>query len=192
MLYRMEDCFEVILEEHSSRWFSHQQSGPSVTLLIGSAFAGVYGLWAMFCMPGLRVPFRLKVPFLPSTKEQTLNVIKLLEGRKGHLADLGSGDGRLVTLYLCISSILHYAKHVYSFPYCSSLIFQTDLCKYRNVTVFLAPAVVCCGIDMWGRYRIISFIFCLLSTFKSHMHFKKCKYFHFYKMPTLISCPCLH
>uniref|UniRef100_A0A673J7N3 Protein FAM173B-like n=1 Tax=Sinocyclocheilus rhinocerous TaxID=307959 RepID=A0A673J7N3_9TELE len=67
----------------------------SVTLLIGSAFAGVYRLWAMFCMPGLRVPFRLKVPFLPSTKEQTLNVIKLLEGRKGHLADLGSGDGRL-------------------------------------------------------------------------------------------------
>ncbi|XP_016150156.1 protein FAM173B-like, partial [Sinocyclocheilus grahami] len=46
-------------------------------------------------MPGLRIPFRLKVPFLPSTKEQTLNVIKLLEGRKGHLADLGSGDGRL-------------------------------------------------------------------------------------------------
>uniref|UniRef100_A0A673JCC2 Protein FAM173B-like n=1 Tax=Sinocyclocheilus rhinocerous TaxID=307959 RepID=A0A673JCC2_9TELE len=36
-----------------------------------------------------------QVPFLPSTKEQTLNVIKLLEGRKGHLADLGSGDGRL-------------------------------------------------------------------------------------------------
>uniref|UniRef100_A0A8C1RK31 Uncharacterized protein n=1 Tax=Cyprinus carpio TaxID=7962 RepID=A0A8C1RK31_CYPCA len=37
-----------------------------------------------------------QVPFLPSTKEQTLNVIKLLEGRKGYLADLGSGDGRLV------------------------------------------------------------------------------------------------
>uniref|UniRef100_A0A8C2FX04 Uncharacterized protein n=1 Tax=Cyprinus carpio TaxID=7962 RepID=A0A8C2FX04_CYPCA len=92
----MEDCIEVILEEHTSRWFSHQQSGRNVTLLIGSAFAGVYGLWSMFCMPGLRVPFRLKVPFLPSTKEQTLNVIKLLEGRKGYLADLGSGDGRLV------------------------------------------------------------------------------------------------
>ncbi len=103
------------------------RSGPNVTLLIRSAFAGVYGLWAMFCMPGLRVPFRLKVlwlsahfslierssdklrklkrsgmifsqvPFLPSTKEQTLNVIKLLEGHKGRLADLGSGDGRLVT-----------------------------------------------------------------------------------------------
>ncbi|XP_043087515.1 ATP synthase subunit C lysine N-methyltransferase-like isoform X2 [Puntigrus tetrazona] len=92
----MEDCIEVILEEHSGRWFNHQQSGPSVPLLIGSAFSGVYGLWAMFCMPGLRVPFRLKVPFLPSTTEQTLNVLKLLEGRKGRLADLGSGDGRLV------------------------------------------------------------------------------------------------
>ncbi len=38
-----------------------------------------------------------QVPFLPSTKEQTLNVIKLLEGHKGRLADLGSGDGRLVS-----------------------------------------------------------------------------------------------
>ncbi|XP_016369142.1 protein FAM173B-like [Sinocyclocheilus rhinocerous] len=132
----------------------------SVTLLIGSAFAGVYRLWAMFCMPGLRVPFRLKVPFLPSTKEQTLNVIKLLEGRKGHLADLGSGDGRLAFAapsmgFQCtgfeINSMLlacsrskawwrgvphtdiHFVKQDF---------WKTDLSKYRNVAVFLAPAVM--------------------------------------------------
>uniref|UniRef100_A0A671MPT0 Adenine nucleotide translocase lysine methyltransferase n=1 Tax=Sinocyclocheilus anshuiensis TaxID=1608454 RepID=A0A671MPT0_9TELE len=134
-----------------------------VTLLIGSAFAGVYRLWAMFCMPGLRVPFRLKVPFLPSTIEQTVNVIKLLEGRKGHLADLGSGDGRLAFAassmgFQCtgfeINSILlacsrskawwrgvphshiHFVKQDF---------WKTNLSKYRNVTVFLAPAVVCSG-----------------------------------------------
>ncbi|ROL48258.1 Protein FAM173B [Anabarilius grahami] len=84
----MEDSIEVILEQRS--WFSRHCS-HNVTLLMGSAFAGVYGLWAAFCMPGLRVPFRLKVPFLPSTKEQTANVIKLLDGHKGRLADLGSG-----------------------------------------------------------------------------------------------------
>ncbi|XP_016301931.1 protein FAM173B-like [Sinocyclocheilus anshuiensis] len=132
----------------------------SVTLLIGSAFAGVYRLWAMFCMPGLRVPFRLKVPFLPSTIEQTVNVIKLLEGRKGHLADLGSGDGRLAFAassmgFQCtgfeINSILlacsrskawwrgvphshiHFVKQDF---------WKTNLSKYRNVTVFLAPAVM--------------------------------------------------
>ncbi|KTF97040.1 hypothetical protein cypCar_00024695 [Cyprinus carpio] len=154
----MEDCFEVILEEHSSRWCSHQQSGPSVTLLIGSAFTGVYGLWAMFCMPGLRVPFRLKVPFLPSTKEKTLNVIKLLEGRKGHLADLGSGDGRLVfaassmgfqcTGFKINSILLAYLRSNawwHGIPHTDVVkqdFRRTDLCKYRNVTVFLAPAVM--------------------------------------------------
>uniref|UniRef100_A0A673KEN9 Adenine nucleotide translocase lysine methyltransferase n=1 Tax=Sinocyclocheilus rhinocerous TaxID=307959 RepID=A0A673KEN9_9TELE len=154
----MEDCIEVILEEHSSRWLSHQQSGPNVTLLIRSAFAGVYRLWAMFCMPGLRIPFRLKVwydilPGAISTKEQTLNVIKLLEGRRGYLADLGSGDGRLHRLQCTgfeINSILlacsrskawwcgvhtdiHFVKQDF---------WKTDLSKYRNVTVFLAPAVM--------------------------------------------------
>jgi len=37
------------------------------------------------------------VPFLPSTQEQTANVIKLQDGRKGRLADLGSGNGGLVS-----------------------------------------------------------------------------------------------
>ncbi|XP_073685503.1 ATP synthase subunit C lysine N-methyltransferase-like [Garra rufa] len=156
----MEDCIEVILEEHSSRCFSRQQCGPNVTLLIGSAFAGVYGLWTMFCMPGLRVPFRLKVPFLPSTKEQTLNVIKLLEGRKGRLADLGSGDGRLVfaassmgfqcTGFEINSILLAYSRskawwrgvpHT-DIHFVKQDFWKTDLSKYRNVTVFLAPAVM--------------------------------------------------
>uniref|UniRef100_A0A3B1K5T4 Uncharacterized protein n=1 Tax=Astyanax mexicanus TaxID=7994 RepID=A0A3B1K5T4_ASTMX len=68
----------------------------TLTLVTGAVFSGVYGLWVMFCMPGLRVPFRLKVPYLPSTSAQTQNVMKLLDGRRGRLADLGSGDGRLV------------------------------------------------------------------------------------------------
>lgn len=34
---------------------------------------------------------------MPSSKDQTLNTMKLLEGRTGRLADLGSGDGRLVS-----------------------------------------------------------------------------------------------
>lgn len=62
VIISMEDCIEVILQEQHS-WFSRHCS-HNVTLLIGSAFAGVYGLWAAFCMPGLRVPFRLKVLWL--------------------------------------------------------------------------------------------------------------------------------
>ncbi|KAK9968808.1 hypothetical protein ABG768_003112 [Culter alburnus] len=150
----MEDCIEVILEQRS--WFSRHCS-HNVTLLIGSAFAGVYGLWAAFCMPGLRVPFRLKVPFLPSTKEQTANVIKLLDGRKGRLADLGSGDGRLVfaassvgfqcTGFEINSMLLAYSRSKAwwrgnDIHFIKKDFWKTDLSKYRNVTVFLAPAVM--------------------------------------------------
>uniref|UniRef100_A0A9J8AFB6 Uncharacterized protein n=1 Tax=Cyprinus carpio carpio TaxID=630221 RepID=A0A9J8AFB6_CYPCA len=159
-----------VIAHSSDTMLFYYCSGPSVTLLIGSAFTGVYGLWAMFCMPGLRVPFRLKVPFLPSTKEKTLNVIKLLEGRKGHLADLGSGDGRLVfaassmgfqcTGFKINSILLAYLRSNawwHGIPHTDVVkqdFRRTDLCKYRNVTVFLAPAVVCCGIDMWGRVMV--------------------------------------
>lgn len=40
----------------------------------------------------------VQVPYLPSSRTQTQNVMKLLHGRTGCLADLGSGDGRLVRL----------------------------------------------------------------------------------------------
>ncbi|TKS78508.1 Protein FAM173B [Collichthys lucidus] len=56
---------------------------------------------------------RFQVPYLPSSKDQTLNIMKLLEGRTGRLADLGSGDGRV-----------------------------TNLSTYNNVTAFLAPGVM--------------------------------------------------
>ncbi|XP_065119643.1 ATP synthase subunit C lysine N-methyltransferase-like isoform X1 [Paramisgurnus dabryanus] len=155
----MEDSIEIMLQDHMSR-FSHYHCGQNLTLQIGSAFAGVYGLWAMFCMPGLRVPFRLKVPFLPSTKEQTVNVIKLLDGRKGRLADLGSGDGRLVfaassegfqcTGFEINSMLLAYSRSKAwwrgiphnDIHFVSQDFWRTDLSKYNNVTVFLAPAVM--------------------------------------------------
>lgn len=41
-----------------------------------------------------------QVPYLPSSKVQTLNIMKLLEGRAGRLVDLGSGDGRVVSALL--------------------------------------------------------------------------------------------
>ncbi|KAM6985114.1 ATP synthase subunit C lysine N-methyltransferase-like [Aplochiton taeniatus] len=93
----MEDPVDTLIQDYSSQLFQFYQKNSS-TFNMGTAtvLTGVYGVWAMFCMPGLKVPFRLKVPYLPSTKEQTSNVMRLLKGRKGLLADLGSGDGRLV------------------------------------------------------------------------------------------------
>ncbi|XP_060752600.1 ATP synthase subunit C lysine N-methyltransferase-like [Tachysurus vachellii] len=92
----MEDSIEVMLQERNSKLLSHYRDNRVLAFAAGAIFSGIYGLWAMFCLPGIKVPFRLKVPFLPSTKEQTENVMRLLEGRQSQLADLGSGDGRLV------------------------------------------------------------------------------------------------
>ncbi|KAK3550212.1 hypothetical protein QTP86_021246 [Hemibagrus guttatus] len=109
----MEDSIEVMLQERNSKLLSRYRDNRVLAFPAGAIFSGIYGLWAMFCLPGMKVPFRLKVPFLPSTKEQTENVMKLLKGRQGQLADLGSGDGRL-----------------------------TDLSKYTNVVAFLTLAVM--------------------------------------------------
>ncbi|XP_040897306.1 ATP synthase subunit C lysine N-methyltransferase isoform X1 [Toxotes jaculatrix] len=100
------------------------------------------------------------VPYLPSSKDQTLNTMKLLEGRRGRLADLGSGDGRLVFAasaagFQCtgfeINSILvTYAKSKALWmgvpssqaTFVKKDFWKTDLSSYNNVTAFLAPGVM--------------------------------------------------
>ncbi|KAM9857985.1 ATP synthase subunit C lysine N-methyltransferase isoform 3-T3 [Aulostomus maculatus] len=99
------------------------------------------------------------VPYLPSSKDQTLNVMKLLRGRRGHLADLGSGDGRLVfaassagfqcTGFEINSILLMYARNKARWTavppsqatFVKKDFWKTDLSKYNNVTAFLAPGV---------------------------------------------------
>lgn len=39
-----------------------------------------------------------QVPYIPASKAQVNNVMNLLKGRKGGLVDLGSGDGRIVSI----------------------------------------------------------------------------------------------
>ncbi|XP_061673741.1 adenine nucleotide translocase lysine N-methyltransferase isoform X2 [Syngnathoides biaculeatus] len=91
----MEDSIDVILQDCDTLL---PASGPHPVLsaCTGALFTGLYGLWSLFAMPAFRkVPLNLKVPYLPCSRDQTLNIMKLLEGRTGRLADLGSGDGRL-------------------------------------------------------------------------------------------------
>ncbi|XP_030048137.1 ATP synthase subunit C lysine N-methyltransferase isoform X2 [Microcaecilia unicolor] len=92
----MEDAIDMILL-HKTKFAYQDCSSHRLTWIVTGIVAGVYGLWALFIIPGFRtVPWKLKVPFLPSSKVQTENILKLLRGRKGRLVDLRSGDGRVV------------------------------------------------------------------------------------------------
>ncbi|KAI4899513.1 hypothetical protein NFI96_011510 [Prochilodus magdalenae] len=102
----------------------------------------------------------VQVPYLPSSGMQTQNVMRLLQGRAGCLADLGSGDGRLVFAasslgFQCtgfeINSILTgYARvkarwmgiPTTSARFVNEDFWKTNLAGYKNVTVFLAPGVM--------------------------------------------------
>ncbi|KAM6165104.1 adenine nucleotide translocase lysine N-methyltransferase isoform 2-T2 [Erethizon dorsatum] len=79
----------------------------------GSGLA-VYAVWALLLQPGFRrVPLWLQVPYVGASTRQVEHVMSLLRGRPGKTVDLGSGDGRIVSLRDCY-----------------------------NVSVFLAPSVL--------------------------------------------------
>ncbi|XP_056585841.1 ATP synthase subunit C lysine N-methyltransferase isoform X4 [Triplophysa dalaica] len=158
--FMMEDSIEMFLQDENCKLSNPAQEKPVVTAASGALLMGFYGLWTLFALPGFRkVPVCLKVPYLPSSRTQTQNVMKLLHGRAGSLADLGSGDGRLVFAaavagFECtgfeINSILNGYARVKGMwkgipPSTASFINQdywkTNLSKYNNVTVFLAPGV---------------------------------------------------
>ncbi|XP_004072367.1 protein FAM173A [Oryzias latipes] len=156
----MEDSIDQILQDHSSI-FPTNRPHPIVSACTGALLTGVYGVWSLFAMPGFRkIPWKLKVPYLPSCKTQTRNVMTLLEGRRGRLADLGSGDGRLVFAassagFQCtgfeINPILvafAQSKALWRGVRASQAVFlkkdfwKTDLSSFNNVTAFLAPGVM--------------------------------------------------
>ncbi|XP_069483418.1 ATP synthase subunit C lysine N-methyltransferase-like isoform X2 [Ambystoma mexicanum] len=93
----MEDSIDILLLYKRNVFLNKENQISHLDWIVSGAVASAYGLWAMFVLPGFRkVPFKLKVPFLPSSQTQCENVTKLLKGRRGRLVDLGSGDGRLV------------------------------------------------------------------------------------------------
>ncbi|KAL2092064.1 hypothetical protein ACEWY4_011862 [Coilia grayii] len=157
----MDDDIEVILQDRRAGLPQQHLDNPTFTACTGALLLGIYRLWTVFALPGFRkVPVNLKVPYLPSSKTQTQNVMKVLRGRRGCLADLGSGNGRLVFAAASaglrctgfeINSILTASARTRAWwrglPACSvSFVsrdfWKTDLSDFNNVTVFLAPGVM--------------------------------------------------
>uniref|UniRef100_UPI0037E7752C adenine nucleotide translocase lysine N-methyltransferase n=1 Tax=Semicossyphus pulcher TaxID=241346 RepID=UPI0037E7752C len=121
----------------------------------------VYAMWVGILQPGFRkVPLKLQVPYIPASKAQVENVMTLLRGRKGGLADLGSGDGRIVleayqkgftpavgyelNPWLVRLARFHAwrAGHHGKVSYRREDLWKVNLTECKNVTVFLAPSVL--------------------------------------------------
>lgn len=131
-----------------------------VQLTAGTGFA-VYAMWAGLLMPGFRrVPLKLQVPYIPASRTQVRNVMTLLKGRTGGLADLGSGDGRIVLeasqqgfspavgfelnpwlLRLARFHAWRSGNHA-KVSYRKEDLWKVNLSRYQNITVFLAPSVL--------------------------------------------------
>lgn len=71
----------------------------SYGLVAVGAFAasgvGLLVACAPFILPALR---KVCLPYVPATDRQVNNVMKLLKNKKGRVIDLGSGDGRIVSI----------------------------------------------------------------------------------------------
>lgn len=68
--------------------------GIAVVLAFGGAGIGLLVVALPFVLPALR---RYCLPYVPATPVQIERVLSQLEGRKGKVVDLGSGDGRVVS-----------------------------------------------------------------------------------------------
>ncbi|XP_063170960.1 adenine nucleotide translocase lysine N-methyltransferase isoform X1 [Candoia aspera] len=120
-----------------------------------------YIVWAGILMPGFRkVPLKLQVPYVPASAKQVENVMELLKGRSGKIADLGSGDGRIVLAaykrgfrpavgyelnpwLLRLSSYRAWKAGCYGkVSYHKEDLWKVNLSDCQNVTVFLAPSVL--------------------------------------------------
>lgn len=65
---------------------------------LGGTIAALYVVAAPFVAPALR---KICLPFVPATTAQVENVLTALRARSGTLVDIGSGDGRIVSVGGC-------------------------------------------------------------------------------------------
>ncbi|XP_073933839.1 ATP synthase subunit C lysine N-methyltransferase isoform X2 [Castor canadensis] len=77
--------------------------GILVPVMVGGALVALYAVATPFITPALR---KVCLPFVPATSKQIENVLKMLQRRRGSVVDIGSGDGRIVTLSQCSNVVI--------------------------------------------------------------------------------------
>lgn len=75
----------------------HKLTSAGITILgvSGALALGFYAVVTPFLTPALR---KICLPFVPATSTQLKNVKQALKNRNGSLLDIGSGDGRIVSI----------------------------------------------------------------------------------------------
>ncbi|XP_062285254.1 ATP synthase subunit C lysine N-methyltransferase [Scomber scombrus] len=151
---------EVILQSaaHSDSSTGRSSSGVGlvITGLLGGAVVGLYAATAPFVAPALR---KVCLPFVPATTEQVQNVFKVLRARTGTLADIGSGDGRIVIAaakhgfkasgfelnpwLVCYSRYKAWREGVHhSTSFHISDLWKVSFAQYSNVVIFGVPQMM--------------------------------------------------
>ncbi|XP_007426879.1 protein FAM173A isoform X1 [Python bivittatus] len=148
-------------EEVAAELQGRKIDGWGVLQIAAGTGLTAYIVWAGILMPGFRkVPLKLQVPYVPASAKQVENVMELLKGRSGKIADLGSGDGRIVLeaykqgfrpavgyelnpWLLRLSSYRAWKAGCYGkVSYYKEDLWKVNLSDCQNVTVFLAPSVL--------------------------------------------------
>lgn len=135
--------------------------GWGLLQIAGCSGLVAYSVWALVLMPGFRkVPLKLQVPYMPASSKQVENVMMLLKGRAGKMADLGSGDGRIVleaarrgfcpTVGYELNPWLVRLSYFYAWrsgyhqrvTYLREDLWKVKLHDCDNISIFLAPSVL--------------------------------------------------
>lgn len=110
---------------------------------------GLTAICAPFVTPALR---KFCLPYIPATNQQMSNILKALEGRRGLLLDIGSGDGRIVLETAVKNFVSHGVelnpwlvlwskfsaarKGIRNAKFFRKDLWKYDLGKYDNVVIF--------------------------------------------------------
>lgn len=111
---------------------------PVEAAIVGKLIAGTIGVSAIgisiVTLPFLSPAFRKHcLPYIPATDQQIQNVFETVKRveKVGRVVDLGSGDGRIVSLIVVLFYI-QYSKNLCSLlKYCVNL---KNIIKIRNLS----------------------------------------------------------
>jgi len=89
---------DIVADSDNVTNVEHKKLTSAGKLLLGissAEFVGFNVVAVPFVAPGLR---KICLPFLRANPAQIQNLLKALGGRRGTLLDIGSGDGRIVSV----------------------------------------------------------------------------------------------